>query len=215
MKDYWDRKILTWEAHNYNQLSILNPFSYALRKRQSLALKQIHRLQFEHCRVFEFACGSGVLAARLGDGPPIQYSGFDISITAIERARVRPYPARVKTEFHVKDLANSEDAFHCDLAVALGFTDWISISDFARLIRNISCRHLIVSYTENLDSLSSQVFTRFHRHRSAEAYRTGFPLRYKRSDFEKLLIENGFLIESVQGAEAGLGIGRLVLAKKS
>ncbi len=214
MSVYWNRKILGWEARNYGVLSSLNPFSYALRRRQRIAHKIIKEVQFENCRIIEFASGSGLFPLRLVDGLGIKYCGLDISQSAIHKAQSRNYPSRVQTEFKNVDIVRGEETYRCDILIALGFSDWISTKDLEALLDRVVAQYLIISYTEISVSLASDVFVRFHRSRSKALSREGFPLRYTREDFANLLEKQGFSVTMIYGADDGLGIGRVVLAAR-
>ena len=134
---FWNAKILGWEDSRYGTPAAAPTLlerlaagaSASLRFRMQATLAQLTP-HLPGRQVVEIGCGSGLLAERLLALGAADYAGFDISDTAIARARQRYAQSRhrPKMRFHqaaVAQLPPQGDA----LVFSLGLFDWLSAAD--------------------------------------------------------------------------------------
>lgn len=186
VKQYWDEKILPWEHARYSRAVALYPVAWPLRMRFQTAARVIEDRCPRGVRLFELACGSGLLAERLRDHYSA-YSGIDISERAIAAARARVVDPRAR--FTAGD-ALASDIPACDLTVFLGFTDWLTWEQLRTLFGRLTSRRLLFSYTH------APLWNPYHLYRAAvdrplssEAYRAR---TYSAERLMNLLAEFGY-----------------------
>ncbi len=133
-QQFWEDKILRWEADRYGQGAdrsswlerLASHLSGSLRARLALA-QELLRPHVAGRRVVELGCGSGLLAEPLVDAGAASYRGIDIASTAIARARERTRGTRAASRiaFEQGDVA-SLAPLEADVVFSLGLFDWLT-----------------------------------------------------------------------------------------
>ena len=133
-QQFWEDKILRWEADRYGQGSaqsswlerVASRLSGSLRARLALA-ESVLRPHVAGRRVVELGCGSGLLAEPLVEAGAASYLGIDIAQSAIARARERSRSARgaSRITFEQGDVA-SLPPLAADVVFSLGLFDWLT-----------------------------------------------------------------------------------------
>lgn len=214
LHEYWDRKILSWERSRYGFAAAVNPFSFAVWNRREVAVGILQDAlpKSGPARILELGCGTGGLPTRLEPSLPTEYVGVDFSRNAIERARQRVFSPNLRAEFLVEDLTQTTLTSHgrFTITVALGFFDWVPDTAMARILRECPSEKMLLSYSLQKNSWKNSLFGFYHRRRRAE----GYPRLFERVAIARHLAAAGWEAEH-EAAGARLGIGRIILAKRS
>ena len=181
-RDFWNDRILAWEASRYDRSESVVSSSLLARREMALSLMAPH---LPGRQVVELGCGSGRLAERIIAGGAAAYQGFDLSAVAIDEARRRnTSPAVSFAQGSVADLPDQGDA----LVFSLGLLDWLSPEDIARVLALGSDGLWLHSLSERRVSPQQLI----HRSYSRLAYRSGYRPAYHRiADIDALLAANG------------------------
>lgn len=175
-KAFWDAKIIGWEESRYGTTGpsvvedIAGRMSSSVRYRM-VAAAALLKPHLQGRLVVELGCGSGLLAETLVAAGAAGYRGFDISESAVERARQR-MAASVFAEYisfearPVSTLDPQGDA----LVLSLGLFDWLTPAEIERVFeigRQGSYFHALAERRASLQ----QVVHRLYVH-LAYGYRT-------------------------------------------
>jgi SAM-dependent methyltransferase len=147
-KQYWERKILSWEYSRYGGSAWLRPGSWTLRRRMRVSAR-LAKGVLSGCAggkgsVLELGCGSGLLAEKLR-GELTTYLGIDLADSAIKEARERVRDPRVS--FEQGDVLRRELP-RAELTVFLGLLDWLEPSEIEAFFARLRSTYLLFSYTE-------------------------------------------------------------------
>lgn len=146
-KNFWDKKILTWERSRYGTFSFLIPQSWSVKMRLRCA-ERIIKKNIPHTGVIlDLGCGTGRIATLM-HGHYSSFTGVDISSAAIDAARDRSIP---RTEFFEEDVC-SFTIPSSDITIMLGLTDWLSPKELSQLLQKLRSLHVLLSFTEKSDA---------------------------------------------------------------
>lgn len=164
-QEFWEGKIIRWEADRYGPGSARASWMERLARRLSGSLRArialAERLLRPHVagrRVVELGCGSGLLAASLVDAGATSYLGIDIATSAIQsaRARVEGTPAAARITFEQGAVA-SLPPLSADLVFSLGLFDWLTSAELDRVFAAGGTADYLHAIAEKRRSLSQYV----------------------------------------------------------
>ena len=206
-KEFWEKKILGWEASRYSPWLSLYPLSWTIRSRLKNASNAIRSRLAMNAEVVELACGSGYLASTLV-GHVGAYRGFDIAANAIEVARKRV--KAIGFTFEPRDVFDSALPAS-DLTVFLGLTDWLDDRQLEALFPRLQSPHVLFSYT-SAARLNPYRFYRLLMDRpvSADIYRAR---TFSENEIRALLDRHGFEFDLISPPST-FNPGALVWAKR-
>jgi SAM-dependent methyltransferase len=180
-KDFWNKKILGWEAGRYQASPksrwslierIADQSSSSLRYRQEMAVSLIK--DFVPGRaVVELGCGSGLLAERYIDAGAKSYLGIDIADRAIEEALQRKEKAgwgEIVT-FSSSSIVDMPVIDDDAIVVSLGLLDWLTDQELEILIERQGQADFLHAISECRNTIS-QLLHRSYVH-LAYGFRTG------------------------------------------
>ena len=156
-QQFWDRKILGWEADKYNQvegpLCKIFDVNQSIKKRFDFSKKILAKVAKGKI-ILELGCGSGRLMEEVFKVEAKKYIGVDISSVAINEAKAKAAKLSLTsiTEFHVSDISEL-DLGNVDLAFSLGLLDWLDLPELAEALKHIPCEYYFHSYSEKQPSL--------------------------------------------------------------
>lgn len=206
-KEFWERKILGWEHSRYSPWRTLDPLSWSIRARLAAASEFLRRQLPEGAVVLELACGSGHLAARIGDLCS-SYVGVDIAANAVALAR-RRLP-QGKFRFEVADVLEFEPT-PAHVTVFLGLTDWLGESRLRELFVRIRSPHMLFSFTD------APKWNPYRAYRSVvdgpESQGKPRARTYTQGEIARMLADSGFAWEMVRPPST-LNPGGLLWASK-
>lgn len=181
-KRFWNAKILGWEDSRYSAagLSLVERIAGGVSTSLRFRLEAAVALLAPHLpgrHLVELGCGSGLLAERLMALGATSYQGYDISDTAIARARQRQaglaQSDRIAFEVAaVAELERQDDA----LVFSLGLFDWLSSDEIAHVFSIGRHGHYFHAVAERRRSLE-QLIHRTYVHLSY-GRRTGYAPSY-------------------------------------
>jgi len=147
--EFWDRKILPWEAKNYQGKAWGAP----IRSRRSLFL-ELARDSLRGKTVLELGCGSAGLLSDLFEAGVTRYIGCDFSPVAIAQARLRAASLGLtdRVELLPVDIEELPRITH-DFSFSLGLLDWIEDDELVRALGGLSSRYFLHSYSEKRRSV--------------------------------------------------------------
>jgi SAM-dependent methyltransferase len=133
-QQFWEEKILLWEADRYGQGSarsswlerLASKLSGSLRARLALA-QEVLRPHVAGRRIVELGCGTGLLAEPLVEAGAASYLGIDIARSAVATARERTgtSPVASRIAFEQGNVA-SLPPLAADIVFSLGLFDWLT-----------------------------------------------------------------------------------------
>lgn len=156
-QQFWDRKILGWEADKYSQvkgpLCKIFDVNQSIKKRLDFAKKILAKVARDKI-VLELGCGSGRLMEEVFKADAKKYIGVDISSVAINEAKAKAEKLGLTsiTEFRVSDLSEL-DLSKVDLVFSLGLLDWLDLQELAEALKHVPCEYYFHSYSEKRPSL--------------------------------------------------------------
>jgi SAM-dependent methyltransferase len=211
-EEYWDRRILSWEAARYSGLAAFNPFSFPVQARLELALSLLRETLPETRLLLDLGCGTGRLAKRLEDFPGPRYLGLDLSEVAVAAARRRFPPGEQRFLFQAVDVCSGEKVLEADTVVMLGLSDWLEPLELQAVLERVRSRRLILSYSAPMNPLFRRAYLAYRRLRFGQgpAYE---PRSYSDEEISSLLRRKFKIVESVR--DWRLGFGRLVYARSA
>lgn len=189
----WNHRILRWEKARYSIPAALNPFAWTVRKRATLAIHALSGLVRPGDTLLELGCGSGILARRLLRLQFSRYQGYDSSALAVGVAqrRLARHPGGARCRFEVADLRIDGSRLEADLVFLFGLTDWLKAGELDGLLKRISSRALVLSYTETDAGLSIPFYRLYQWLRPRKTPRE-FPRCYAKHEIETLLASHGW-----------------------
>jgi SAM-dependent methyltransferase len=156
-QQFWDHKILDWEADKYDHvngaLGKVFDVNQSLKKRFDFA-KKILAQAAKGKTILELGCGSGRLMEQALKAGAKKYIGVDISSVAINEAesRAKKRDLTATTEFHASGLSELRLG-KVDLVFSLGLLDWLDLPELAEAFKHIPCEYYFHSYSEKRFSL--------------------------------------------------------------
>lgn len=133
-KDFWEKKILTWEEGRYEPRKAKGGLMERIADASSMSLRYRIRVAVEllepHIKgrsVLEIGCGSGLIAQRLIEAGASRYVGIDIAEAAIKIANQRKAEQgwSERISFRV-DTVRDMPAVTEDVVLSLGVLDWLT-----------------------------------------------------------------------------------------
>jgi SAM-dependent methyltransferase len=201
--DFWNNKILQWEAAKYGRKLPLIDLNQNVKNRRSLAHKLL-ATQVAEKNVLEIGCGSGWMAEKVLQAGAQSYTGLDISPVAIQRAKqlYQEKNCHFQAIAHLSELRNL--AVAPEICFSLGLTDWLNPEELDLLAEYSRDKFYLHSYSSArfspLRFLHQSYVYLFYGHR-APLYQ---PRYYSDFFFQEKFPDAGPTLS------AGLGIGRIV-----
>ena len=158
-KQFWNKKILSWEKNKYEKKSKLYDVNFSIKHRLNLASSILHQIPKKKT-VLELGCGSGQLweKIKLLD---LNYKGVDFCETAINIFQKRIQNVSIKKKIFLF-CENCEKTIHStDIVISLGLLDWLSIKQIAQIAENYKNSWYIHSFSEKNLSFS-QLLHKFY-----------------------------------------------------
>jgi SAM-dependent methyltransferase len=161
-REFWEGKILAWEANRYGPAAADDPWLERLARRLSGSLRArlaiTQELLTPHVagkRVVELGCGSALLAEALVTAGATSYTGYDIAASAIDHARRRiaGTPAASKIRLELADVG-SLPRLQADIVFSLGLFDWLSPAEIDSVFAAGGDAHYLHAISEKRPSLS-------------------------------------------------------------
>ncbi len=213
-KDYWNQRILGWEAKRYGISRLLDPLSWPLRLRLRHASRLLFSFLEKDARILELGCGSGGLAVALmpsAQTKPFFYHGVDISDRAISSASERQLGTRFV--FQAGDAAVAAAlSGQFQVVVFLGLVDWLNDKQLDLLFSSLNSPTLVFSFSEKRDGLLAIPYE-WHRART-DRNTKGYGARtYTKEEIWRLVDRCGYIIKSLEKTDP-LSPSRLVYATR-
>ncbi|MFM9941884.1 MAG: methyltransferase domain-containing protein [Hyphomicrobiaceae bacterium] len=161
-KDFWEKKILTWEEGRYEPRkakgSILERIADASSRSLRFRIKVGVELLAPHVKgrsVLEIGCGSGLVAQRFIDLGATSYHGIDIAEAAIAIADKRKVEQKWsdRITFKVDSVRNMPKVKH-DIVFSLGVLDWLTDEELAIMFEKQGKADFLHAIAEKRHSLS-------------------------------------------------------------
>lgn len=214
-REYWNQRILGWEAKRYGISRMLDPLSWPLRLRLSRAKSLLHSFLQDGDRLLELGCGSGGLAQALvlatAGKLPFFYKGVDISDRAISSASARNLGARF--EFVAGDATSNaalSEGFH--VTVFLGLVDWLNDEQLKLLFASLRSEVLLFSFSELRNSAFALPYA-LYRARTDRKLKGYGARTYTKEEICLLVERAGYSIRSLEPTDP-LSPSRLVYARR-
>ncbi len=159
-KYYWDQKIKDWTNASYKKKTknlieiIAGFFRGGIAGRMKVALKTVGA-KAEGKVVLDMGCGLGDFCFDILKYNPKKVIGVDISGVAIKEAQKKAKKLGIfnKIEFLQKDLGQSGDLPRFDVAVGLGFIDYLNEKELKKLFKILHGHYFFFSFFEKKLSL--------------------------------------------------------------
>lgn len=164
-KKYWDKKIKEWSSDSYSQKSnktrpiekLANLFRGPIVKRMEIAL-QIAGPKAKGKVIADFGCGLGDYCFKVLRYDPKKVIGLDISEVAVKEASNRAKKMGLKNVIFVQtDIGQAENLPEFDIAVGLGFIDYLDQEELKKLFKSLSNRYFLFSVFEKKLSLRNLI----------------------------------------------------------
>lgn len=159
-EEYWDKKIKEWSEASYEKkakspiekLAIF--FRGGITKRMDVAIKIIGS-RAKGKVVVDMGCGLGDFCFEILKYKPKMVVGIDISGVAIKEAqrRVKARKLEDKVKFIKGDIFQFKKLPAFDIAVGLGFIDYLDKEDLKKLFKLLRGRNFLFSMFEKKLSL--------------------------------------------------------------
>lgn len=201
--NFWDKKILKWEAAKYRRKLPILDFNQNVKNRRLLAEKLLTS-QVAGRSVLEIGCGTGWMAETILRAGARSYVGLDISPVAINTARKLYSTANSSfhTISHLRELSAIPES--PEVCFSLGLTDWLAPEELEILADYSRGKAYLHSYSSNQFSplkLIHQSYVFLMYGHKSRAYQ---PQYFADSFFKQKFPDAGDPIM------AGMGIGRIL-----
>lgn len=158
--EFWDKKILQWEADKYSlgkSLLINFDVNSSLKARMELARSILKKIAPGRT-ILELGCGTGLLAEHCISFGAKKYVGIDISNIAIQTAKLKLQNSAAfsKIEF-IRGSASEIPLMHADVCFSLGLLDWLSLDEIEQLRKNVNCDFYFHTFSEKRIFSLSQI----------------------------------------------------------
>ncbi|MDP2653365.1 MAG: class I SAM-dependent methyltransferase [Candidatus Omnitrophota bacterium] len=155
IRDFWDCKILAWEAGRYSprRKGLFPDVNRPLKERMETA-GRVLRTAAKDKVVLELGCGTARLLPAVMEAGAREYIGIDVSEAALREARGNcdrlGFSSRAR--FLRRDLRDL-GPLSADLCFSLGFLDWLTVDEIKGVISGIDCGCFFHSFSERRFSL--------------------------------------------------------------
>jgi 2-polyprenyl-3-methyl-5-hydroxy-6-metoxy-1,4-benzoquinol methylase len=126
---FWDKKIIEWEGDRYFTKNLFlkkNSVKYRL-----YYAKQILRKFVKNKKILELGCGSGLLAQSIIKYGAKNYTGYDLSLKAIQNANLINKNKNVR--FFHGSILSVKNYKNYDLIISLGLIDWLNENELTHI----------------------------------------------------------------------------------
>lgn len=161
-REYWDEKIKGWTEVSYGKKTkgvglierVANLFRGPITGRMDVALKIIGP-RAKNKVILDLGCGLGDFCFAVLKFNPKKVIGIDLSEVAIKEAKKRTRRKKLKNklEFIADDVVKMKKLPEFDIAVGLGFIDYLDKQELKKLFRLLSGHHFFFSVFEKKLSL--------------------------------------------------------------
>lgn len=159
-KEYWDKKIKIWSNSSYRKGKVINSierlagfFRRPIIGRMEEALKIVGPRSRGEI-VADLGCGVGDFCFAILTYQPRKVIGIDLSLVAVKEAQKRAKKeGENKVEFIQADLGRMDTLPEFDIAVGLGFIDYLNREELTRLFKQLKDRYFFFSFPEKKFSL--------------------------------------------------------------
>lgn len=159
-KEYWDKKIKEWTEGSYEKKTknliekIANFFRGGIIKRMDVAIELVGP-KVRGKTVLDLGCGLGDFCFKVMPYKPGKVIGIDVSPVAIKEAAKRAKKSGFKNEieFLQGDITQIKKLPDFDIAVGLGFIDYLDKDGMRHLFKLLNGRKFIFSMFEKKLSL--------------------------------------------------------------
>lgn len=154
-KEYWDKKINEWSYASYNKrskISVLEKIATYFRsvnKRKDVAVKLIGPL-VKNKIILDLGCGFGDFTLDILKYEPKKVIAIDISPVAIKevKKKVKKLYIKTKIEFSIGDVSELGKLPKFNIAVGLGFIDYLEPQQMKYLFKLLGNKLYLFSYFE-------------------------------------------------------------------
>ena len=196
-----EEKILEWETSAYEGKAesilekIVTHFRDPIRKRLNVTVNVLKNLVKDKV-VLDLGCGTGIFCIEMTKYGSKRLIGIDISSAAIRKAKEKIQLKGLvdKIEFLCIDVRRDNELPKADIAVGLGFIDFLNRNELRELLNKMNVRYFWFSFPEKKTSLinilhnlylKSQkcpVYHRFKRHEMSEVIPSHYEYHFVEED---------------------------------
>jgi SAM-dependent methyltransferase len=198
-RKFWDRHIAEWSTSAYEKGEnlpfierVAQPWRKHLKQREDMAVEIL--LRWAPTAVVELGCGTGGFAAAfLRSSPTIRrYSAFDISESAVAKARERVYQAAGNGVDAKVQASSVEDldpaAFRdFDVVVALGLVPYLTDPGFEKLSAVCKGKPYLFDYHPRESTIFNGIHFVYRKVKSYPFYRM-----FSEPELEQIMARFGF-----------------------
>ena len=152
-KDFWNKKILSWEKNKYKKVSRGFDVNLSVKHRLHLASSVLSQMS-EKTSLLELGCGSGLFWERIKTLNLKSYTGVDFSKTAIGafQNKIQDFKNKDRISLFCEDCI--EASHSSDIVISLGLFDWISMEKIKKISEKHKESWYLHSFSEKRLSLS-------------------------------------------------------------
>lgn len=188
-EDYWDKKIKEWTEASYEKKTknliekTASLFRGGITKRMEVALEVVGP-KAKGKVILDLGCGLGDFCFRILSYSPKKIIGIDISAVAVKEAikRAKKRDCEEKVEFIRGNVTQMEKLPNFDIAVGLGFIDYLDKNDLKKLFKLLSGRHFLFSMFEKKFSLMNVLHAVY-----VKIQRCPGAFKYTREEMKKII----------------------------
>lgn len=191
---YWDEKIKEWTRVSYGKkvshVSLIerlaNLFRDPITGRMAVAL-EIVRPKVKNKTILDMGCGLGDFCFAVLKYQPRKVIGIDLSGVAIKEAQKRAAKKKVgkKVKFIQGNVIGMKKLPKFDMAVGLGFIDYLNEEELKTLFRLFSGRYFFFSVFEKKLSLVNLIHAAYVKSQKCPG-----AFKYSREELRKIVPRN-------------------------
>jgi len=164
-KEFWEGKILKWEADKYSpKANFFRQFldvNYSVKNRLRVGELVLSKLG-PNLTVLDLGCGTARLLPVALENNCRGYTGIDFSSQAISSARDRTLGKGNACAIElIEEDINKLKNIKVDYCFSLGLLDWLTLDEVSSMLKKISCRYYLHSFSRYSPSFS-QVLHRLY-----------------------------------------------------
>lgn len=177
VRGYWERKILEWESSAYEGKAksilekIATPFRDSIKRRFNITINILKDFVKDKV-VLDLGCGTGIFCVKIAKYEPRKVLGIDISSTAIREAKgkVQLEDLRDKIDFLCIDARRASELPKADIAVGLGFIDYLNRNELRELFNKMNVEYFWFSFPEKKISFTNILQTLYSKSQKCPGY---------------------------------------------